>query len=60
MSSGEIANIVGIVGMLLTYFGIAIDPALLNAAVQGIAAVITIGALCWSWYQHRQSSAQSA
>jgi len=60
MSSGEIANIVGILGMLFTFFNISVDPQLLYTAVQGIAAIITIGALCWSWYQHRQTSAQTA
>jgi hypothetical protein len=42
MDTGEAAAIVALVSGVLTYFGIAIDPAVINAAVSGTFAIIAL------------------
>jgi hypothetical protein len=57
MDSGEIAAIVALVSGALTYFGIQIDPTVVNGAVTGLFAIIALIAGVWSWYKHRQNNA---
>ena len=60
MDSGEVAAIVALVSGALTYFGIAIDPAVVNGAVTGVFAILALGAGIWSWYSHRQKNASES
>jgi hypothetical protein len=60
MDTGEIASIVALVSGALTYFGIQIDPAVVNGAVTGIFAIIALAAGIWSWYSHRQKNEATA
>jgi LytS/YehU family sensor histidine kinase len=55
MNGGEIAAVVSIVSMALTYFGIQIDPGLVNGAVSGVFALIAFGAAIWSWQVHSKN-----
>lgn len=60
MDSGEISAIVAVIGLVLSYFGAAIDPSLIQGAVSGIIAIVTFGAALWSWYLHRTKNATIA
>lgn len=57
MDSGEVASIVTIVGMVLSWIGVTnVDPSLISGAVTGCFAIVTFGAALWSWYIHRQKN----
>jgi hypothetical protein len=56
MDTGEAAAIVALVSGVLTYFGIQIDPTVINGAVTGIFAITALIAGIWSWYSHRQKN----
>jgi 4-amino-4-deoxy-L-arabinose transferase-like glycosyltransferase len=56
MDSGELAAIVALVTGALTYFGIQIDPNVVNGAVTGFFAIVALIAGVWSWYIHRQNN----
>jgi hypothetical protein len=60
MDSGLGSAIVVILGMALSYFGYAVDPALINGAVAGAIAIITFGAALWSAYSHQQKNVATA
>jgi hypothetical protein len=60
MDSGEISAIVAVIGMALSYFGITVDPALVNGAVAGGIAIVTFGAALYSAYSHRQKNLAAA
>lgn len=54
-STGEVAAVVAIVGMLLTGIGITgIDSGIISGAVNGIFSIITLVAAVVSWWQHRK------
>jgi hypothetical protein len=54
MDSGTIAAIVTVLGVITAYFGYNVDPTLLNTAVQGVVAIVTVVAGAWSIYKHTQ------
>jgi hypothetical protein len=56
IDSGETAATVALVSGALTYFGIAIDPTVINGAVTGVFAIIALTAGFWSWYSHRKKN----
>lgn len=60
MDSGELSSIVAILGGALTYFGAGSLVPDVGPAIQGILALITLGAAAWSWYIHRQVNAAAA
>ena len=60
MDAGEIASLVTIIGGILTALGAGNLVPLIGPAVQGVLAVVTLGAAIWSMYSHRQKSATIA
>jgi Ni/Fe-hydrogenase subunit HybB-like protein len=60
MDSGEVSAIVAVVGMALSYFGYNVDPALINGAIAGGIAIVTLGAALYSAYSHRQKNLAAA
>lgn len=58
MDSAEIASVVAIVGMALSYWGITgVDSTTISAAFNGLIAIVTFGAALWSWWAHRKINA---
>jgi hypothetical protein len=58
-STGEVAAIVTVLGVVLGGIGITgIDPSVLNGAVNGVVAIVTLVAAIVSWYQHRKANIQ--
>lgn len=57
MDSGEISAAVALIGGILTALGAGDAVPFVGPAVQGILAIVSLGAALWSWYIHRQKNA---
>lgn len=51
-NTGIATSVATIIGAALLTFGISIDPSLVSNAVQGVVAIVTLGAALWSAYEH--------
>ncbi len=57
-STGEVAAVVAVIGVVLSGLGITgIDTGMVNSAVNGGIALATLVAALISWYQHRKVNA---
>jgi hypothetical protein len=57
MDSAEIASIVAIAGMGLSYLGVTgVDSTVINGAINGVIAIVAFGAALWSWWAHRKNN----
>lgn len=57
MDAGELSALTTIIAGLLTAFGAGNVVPLVGPAVQGILAVVTLGAAIYSFVVHRQNTA---
>jgi hypothetical protein len=53
-TSGEITAIVTVIGTLLGFLGVSIDPAVLQNGVAGILAFLVLLSGLWTAWKHHQ------
>jgi len=56
ITSGELAAVVTLIGAALSMLGVTgVDAGMVNAAANGVIAIITFVAAIYAWYQHRNA-----